>query len=117
MQMRLYKQFYMIFVLLRACLWNVSISFAGNVEEKLSVDGFDDKRHVNKNIIKVSANEALYLTADYEEAEQTDLVNTQVIRFTALQECYRGKVYNRKNLNGERARYLRLLLFPDHSFG
>ncbi|WP_157799217.1 hypothetical protein [Mucilaginibacter auburnensis] len=115
--MRVYKQFYMIFVLLRACLWNVSISFAGNVEAKLSAEGVDDSQHINRNIIMVSASDAVYAADNFDEAEQHDFLRTQVSRVTALPVFHRDRIYNRKNLNGERVRFLRLLLFPNHSFG
>ncbi len=117
MQMRVYKQFYMIFVLLRACLWNVSSSFAGNSEDKLSVDGVDKSRHVSGNVIVASVNEAIYVPGNGYNSEQHDFLRTPVSRITALPVFHRDKIYNGENLNGERARFLRLLLFPNHSFG
>jgi hypothetical protein len=55
--------------------------------------------------------------ADNDATDQEDFLGTQVSHVTALPVFYRDKIYNRKNLNGERARFLKLLLFPNHSFG
>ncbi len=115
--MKVYKQFYMVFVLLRAFLWNVSSSFAGVDEGKLSADGVDESRRINRNTIMISASEAVYVADRGDEAEQQDFLRTQISRFAALPVFHRDKVYNRENLNGEQARFLRLLLFPKHSFG
>ena len=116
MQMRLYKQFYMIFVLMRACLWNVSDSFAGDGNTDAPADHITKAEDINGDIISAISRKALYI-ADNDATDQVDFLGTQVSHVTALPVFYRDKIYNRKNLNGERARFLRLLLFPNHSFG
>jgi hypothetical protein len=116
MQMRVYKQFYMIFVLMRACLWNVSDSFAGEGNTDAAADHITKTEEINSEMLSVAERRILCLT-DGNVKDQEDFSGTQVCHTPALPVFHRDKVYNRKNLNGERARYLRLLLFPNHSFG
>lgn|GEM_PF-2324280 len=116
MQLRVYKQFYMIFVLMRACLWNVSDSFAGDGNIDTPADHITKIEEANAEILSAAVRRALYM-ADDSATEQEDFLRTQVSHTTALPVFHRDKVYNRKSLNGERARFLRLLLFPNHSFG
>ena len=115
--MRVYKQFYMIFVLIRACLWNVSSSFAANGEEKLSIERNNRKSELSTSLISVSAIAAIYVADNNNETEQYDFLGTQASRVAALPVFHRDKIYSKGNLRGERARFLRLLLFPNHSFG
>ena len=117
MQMRVYKQFYMIFVLIRACLWNVSSSFAGNGEEKLSIERLSKKNELSAYFTTAMASAAIYVTGSDNEVEQYDFLRTQTSRVAVLPVFHRDNIYIRKNLRGERARFLRLLLFPNHSFG
>ena len=116
MQMRLYKQFYMIFVLMRACLWNVSDSFAGEGNTDAPADHITKGDDITGDMISAAGRKALYM-ADNVATDQEDFLGTQVSQVTALPLYCRDKIYNRKNLNGERARFLKLLLFPNHSFG
>ena len=116
MQMRVYKQFYMIFVLMRACLWNVSNSFAGEGNTDAPADHITKSEEINAEMLLVAERRALYL-ADANVTDQEDFSRTQVSHTTALPVFHRDRVYNRKSLSGERARFLRLLLFPNHSFG
>lgn len=115
--MRVYKQFYMIFVLIRACMWNVSNSFAANGEEKLSVRHSNKKSELSGDFINISASTAIYVADASSEAEQYDFLRTQASRVSALLVFHRDKIHNRENLSGEQARFLKLLLFPNHSFG
>ncbi len=115
--MRVYKQFYMIFVLIRACLWNVGSSFAGNGEQKLSVEHLNKKSELSNDFITVQASTAIYVADAGNEVEQYDFLRTQASRVSALLVFHRDKTYKRENLSGERARFLKLLLFPNHSFG
>ena len=116
MQLRVYKQFYMIFVLMRACLWNVSSSFAGDGNIDAPADHITKSEEVNGELLSVAYRRALYM-ADDNATEQDDFSGAQVSHVAALPVFHRDKVYNRKSLSGERARFLRLLLFPNHSFG
>ncbi len=114
--MRLYKQFYMIFVLMRACLWNVSDSFAGDGNADASADQITRGEGINGDMMWVANKRVLYMS-DNNATDQEDFSRTQVSPVTALPVFHRDKVYSKKSLSGERARYLRLLLFPNHSFG
>jgi hypothetical protein len=114
--MRLYKQFYMIFVLMRACLWNVSDSFAGEGNTDAPADHITKGGEITGTMISAGSRRVLYINNN-DTTDQEDFFGTQVSHVTALPVFYRDKIYNRKNLNGERARFLRLLLFPNHSFG
>ena len=116
MQMRVYKQFYMIFVLMRAFLWNVGSSFAGDGNTDASTDQITRGEGINGDMVWVANKRVLYM-ADNNATDQQDFLRTQVSQVTALPVFHRDKVYNRKSLSGERARFLRLLLFPNHSFG
>ena len=116
MQMRVYKQFYMIFVLMRACLWNVSSSFASNGHTDVAANKITSNGNENSKAILVAAHTALYVP-DVDVTEREEFLGTQVSRLIALPVFRRDKVYNKKNLSGERARFLKLLLFPNHSFG
>ena len=116
MQMRVYKQFYMIFVLMRACLWDVSSSFAGNGKADASADYISKDEDINGDILSITDRRVLY-TTDNNAAEQQDFLRTQTSHVNALPVFHRDKIHDRKSMNGERARFLRLLLFPNHSFG
>ena len=116
MQLRVYKQFYMIFVLMRACLWNVSDSFAGDGNIDAPADHITKSEEANGEMLSVALRRALYI-ADDNATEQEDFLRTPVSHVAALPVFHRDKVYNKKSLSGERARFLRLLLFPNHSFG
>ncbi|WP_457128961.1 hypothetical protein [Mucilaginibacter sp. HD30] len=106
----------MIFVLMRACLWNVSDSFAGEGNTDTSADHVTKSGEFNAEMLSVAERRVLYL-ADGNVTDQGDFTRTQVSHIVALPVFHRDKVYNKKNLSGERARFLRLLLFPNHSFG
>ena len=116
MHMRVYKQFYMIFVLMRACLWNVSSSFAGNSHADLRADHINRGGELTGNAILIANREVIYV-ADNNITEQEDFLGTPASRTAASPVFHRDKKYERENINGERARFLRLLLFPNHSFG
>lgn len=114
--MRVYKQFYMIFVLMRACLWNVSDSFASEGNADARADHITKSEEANAEMLSIAERRALY-SAEDNATYQEDFLRTQVSHATALPMFHRDKVNHRKNLTGERARFLRLLLFPNHSFG
>lgn len=114
--MRVYKQFYMIFVLLRACLWNVGSSFARDGHADVPANQVSKGDKINGKVILVAYREVLY-TADISTTENDDFLRTQVSHIAALPVFHRDIVYNKRIINGERARFLRLLLFPNHSFG
>ena len=114
--MRVYKQFYMIFVLMRACLWTVSDSFAGIGNANVTADHIIKDDEANDDVILLADRRVLYIAND-NAAHQNDFSGTPVSHVAALPVLHRDKVYNKKNLSGERARFLRLLLFPNHSFG
>ena len=116
MQMRVYKQFYMIFVLMRACLWNVGFSFAGDGNADVSADHITKGEELNGDMLCVANRRILYM-ADNNATDQKDFVRTPAGHIDALPVFHRNKKYGLKNLSGERGRFLRLLLFPNHSFG
>lgn len=113
--MRVYKHFYMIFVLMRACLWNVSSSFARDGHSEVASDNVTSQGDVNK-VIQVAGNTVLY-APDISVTENQDFLRTQVSRIATLPVFCRDKIYNQTDVSGKRARFLKLLLFPNHSFG
>lgn len=114
--MKLYKQFYMIFVLMRACLWTVSDSFASEGNAGAPADHITRDEDANGDLISLADRRLLYM-ADDNAIHQNDFSGTQVSQIAALPVFHRDKIDNRKSLSGERARFLRQLLFPNHSFG
>ncbi len=114
--MRVYKQFYMIFVLMRACLWNVSGSFAGDGNSETTADHITTTEGANAELLSVAKSGMLYASDD-DATQSDDFLRTQVSHIAALPVFHRDKIYVLKSLSAERARFLRLLLFPNHSFG
>ena len=114
--MKIYKQFYMIFVLMRACLWTVSDTFASTDNTDAAADHIIRDDDANDDIISLANRRILYMAND-NAVHQDDFSGTQVSQDLALPVFHRDREYNSKGLNGERARFLRLLLFPNHSFG
>jgi len=106
----------MIFVLMRACLWTVSDSFASEGNSGAPADHVTRDEDANGDIITLTDRRVLYL-ANENVNHQEDFLGTQACHTIALPVFHRDKVDNRKSLSGERARFLRLLLFPNHSFG
>lgn len=106
----------MIFVLMRACLWNVSSSFAGNGNADATADYISKDEEINGDMVWVTDRRVLYM-ADNNVTRQEDFSGTQVSHVAALPVFHRDKLYDRKSIDGKRARFLRLLLFPNHSFG
>ena len=114
--MRVYKQFYMIFVLMRACLWNVGSSFGADGNTDITPDNIMTGGEMGDNTIMAASRDILYAT-DNTVTEQDDFLRTPASRVTALPVFHRDATYSKKSINGERARFLKLLLFPNHSFG
>ncbi|MFD0751053.1 hypothetical protein ACFQZS_12935 [Mucilaginibacter calamicampi] len=101
---------------MRACLWTVSDSFASEGNTGAQADHITRDEDADGDIISLADRRLLYLP-NHNATHQEDFSGTQTSHVTALPVFHRDKVYNRKNLSGERARFLRLLLYPNHAFG
>ena len=112
--MRLYKQFSMVFVFVRAFLWDVSESFAKNRQDAISSRPAMRELEIKSTILLLGDSEMYGVSCDINARDQ--FLKTPAADTENLPVCQQYVKYEAKDIKARYVRFIRLLLFPNHSF-
>ena len=113
MQIIIKKPVYIMFVIIRAFLWNISGSFARNAEIDTNYDALECEsiKFISNSALKDKIN-----SCDERLKNKSGDINALASANFGLSLLHRDTQQNTKSIKGEQARMLKRLLYPKHSF-